>query len=43
MLLTEALAAFNYNLALTSLALIAFFAAGVLALRRAFLRAITFY
>jgi hypothetical protein len=42
-LLTAALAAFNYDLALASLALIAFFAAGVLALRSAFLRVITFY
>ena len=41
-LLTAALAFFNYNLALASLALIAFFAAGVLALMSAFLRAITF-
>jgi len=42
-LLTAALAAFNYNLALSSLALHAFFAAGVLALISAFLRAITFF
>jgi hypothetical protein len=42
-LLTAALAAFNEALALASLALIAFFSAGVVALRSAVLRAITFF